>query len=405
MKPKYLYLALILSAVGFLAFNAFLVKEGEAAGNGPQNDKVIKFSHKVHAELSDCQSCHVKAAESTSLKDDFLPDHEQCGTCHDVEDTNNCNFCHYEDKYEPLKQKKSELIFNHKFHIDQQKLDCKACHKGLEEVDYSFKAPMAFPPMVTCYQCHDNQKDIATNECEACHISTANLRPESHMTVNFLKTHKFSANELDANCAMCHQTTMCEECHVASNVITETNLSNDFYAPYAPHNYVNGARQQKVTKVHDLNYRFTHGIDAKSGRFECQSCHQLETFCAECHNSKGDDFALADILPASHREHNFVMPGVGSGGGLHASEAKKDIESCASCHDTQGGDPTCVTCHLDSDGIKGNNPKTHPRGFMKDVKGDWHDSEGSMCYSCHVSATPNSPAGVGFCGYCHGQTK
>ena len=62
----------------------------------------------------------------------------------------------------------------------------------------------------------------------------------------------------------------------------------------------------------------------------------------------------------------------------------------------------CLLCHLDSDGIRGTNPKTYATGFMNDVNGDWHDSEGSICYNCHTSATPQSPITSGFCNYCHG---
>ena len=68
----------------------------------------------------------------------------------------------------------------------------------------------------------------------------------------------------------------------------------------------------------------------------------------------------------------------------------------------QGADPTCLTCHVDNDGIKGTNPKTHPGGFMKDAHGDWHSDPGSVCFNCHVGASPQSPSGIGFCGYCHG---
>jgi hypothetical protein len=108
------------------------------------------------------------------------------------------------------------------------------------------------------------------------------------------------------------------------------------------------------------------------------------------------------MLPASHLPSGFVIPGVGSGGGDHAVLAKRDIESCISCHDVQGADPTCTAfCHLDPDGIKGNNPKTHAANFMRDTYGDWHNDIGSICYNCHTSQSPSTPAGMGFCGYCH----
>lgn len=125
--------------------------------------------------------------------------------------------------------------------------------------------------------------------------------------------------------------------------------------------------------MHDLNYRFTHRIDSKGKTFECQSCHQVETFCANCQAAENTDFAVRGIIPASHLKPNFFTIAVGIGGGEHAILARRDIERCTSCHDVNGSDPTCITCHLDSDGIKGTNPKTHARGFMKNENGDWHE--------------------------------
>lgn len=402
MKPKYIYLILTLAVTGFLAFNAFTSAEGSPKGTG--NEKIIKFSHKVHAEVTDCQGCHSKAATSTEIGKDLYPNHENCGSCHDVEDTNNCQMCHYDENFEALKYRESGLIFNHSFHISQQKLECLNCHKGIDQVDYGYQAsPEPYPPMSYCNTCHNNYKDIATNECEACHVSTADLRPESHQTGNFRKTHKFDAMQQDANCAMCHDNTSCQECHVGTNMLTEKNTATDFYAPYSPTNFVNDKPQkQQITRVHDLNFVYTHGIDLKGGTMECQTCHQIETFCVECHQNAGQrDFAITGVMPTTHRLPNFVTIGIGSGGGEHAVDAKRDIESCVSCHDVQGGDPACVRCHLDTDGIKGTNPKTHASNYMHDTKGDWHETQASLCYNCHITATPNSPAGAGFCGYCH----
>jgi hypothetical protein len=281
-------------------------------------------------------------------------------------------------------------------------MNCEDCHKGLDEVDYSFESANLLPPMETCASCH-NESKIASNACESCHISTFNLLPDNHRNVDFTRAHKFMAFEMDANCMMCHDNVTCQECHVATNVITEINSADDFYQPYMPSNTIDGTKQQVITKVHnDPNYRFYHGIDAKGRTTECQTCHQVESFCANCHQSENSDFALGGIVPASHLLPDFKTIGVGSGGGEHAILAKRDLESCTSCHDFQGADPTCVLCHLDSDGIKNTNPKTHASNFMRNEEGDWHNNYGSICYNCHTSASPDSRQTDGFCNYCHG---
>jgi len=397
-KIKYTYSIFSVAALMFLVIAAF---NNEKTLSDNPNEGKIKFSHSLHSELVDCQTCHSSVVESTSLTTLQLPNHDNCSTCHNVNDDNECRTCHVNDVYEPLVKKKSELLFNHKFHLEGNKMECENCHKGLTEVDYSWEATAVNPPMETCYSCH-NDKSVASNACESCHISTANLLPQNHKVASFSKNHKFIANNVDANCVMCHDNQSCNDCHVATNVITEVNLSNDFYQPYYPSNFTDGTKLQAIRRVHDLNYRFTHGIDSKGKTAECQSCHQVETFCANCHASENSDFAVSGIIPASHLKSNFFTIGVGTGGGEHAILARRDIERCTSCHDVNGSDPTCVTCHLDSDGIKGTNPKTHARGFMKNEKGDWHDSAGSVCYNCHTSASPNSSKTSGFCNYCHG---
>jgi hypothetical protein len=95
--------------------------------------------------------------------------------------------------------------------------------------------------------------------------------------------------------------------------------------------------------------------------------------------------------------------GVGSGGGLHAKLAKRDIETCAACHDAQGADPACILCHTDYDGIKGTNPRTHVPGFMAGNEGIWHNDPGATCYVCHTDANARvgGVKGQKFCGYCH----
>ncbi len=401
MKLKHIYFFLLPIAAGILLFAAFSANYN--ANEEPDNKEVIKFSHSFHIEQTDCETCHAVTG-STSLKDRVMPSHENCGTCHEVDNEDECNTCHYDGVFEPLTQKKSNLIFNHSYHVDKKELKCVDCHKGLDEVDYSWEASQPFPMMENCYTCHSNIKQ-APNACETCHLSTAELKPQSHKSSSFISLHKFSARSIEANCVMCHDDKSCEDCHVANRVMTETNTSADFFQPYSPtNNGLDGIKQQKITRVHDLNYRFTHGIDAKGKNAECQTCHEVETFCSTCHQANNADYSIGGVAPASHLKPNFTTIGVGTGGGEHAILARRDIESCAACHDVQGADPTCITCHLDSDGIQGTNPQTHPRNFMRDIKGDWHDSQGSICYNCH-NGSPQAPAGIGFCGYCHGANE
>jgi hypothetical protein len=402
LQLKFIYLILLPVLLIILFLSAFSSQQIKDDSTG--NANIIKFSHSFHKDLAECDVCHTAVKTSKSIKDRLMPNHDACKQCHEeVDKEDKCNKCHYGEMYETLIQNtSSNIIFDHSFHLENQKVKCEACHKGISDVDYAYKAIQPYPIMENCYSCHSD-KGKGTSSCEACHISTVNLKPLTHQSVNFIKSHKYAAKEMNANCIMCHDANnnSCITCHAANSVNTSANTPSDFYAPYLPNNFKDGTKQQQITRVHDLNYTYTHGIDLKGKAAECQTCHETETFCGNCHSSRNSDFSLGGITPTSHFAIDFVTGrGVGTGGGKHSVLARRDIESCQACHDVQGADPICVTCHTDADGIKGTDPKTHPSGFMHNVHGDWHDSNASVCFNCHTRfpATP----GQRFCGYCHG---
>ncbi len=401
MKLKH-YILIIIVGTLYLSISAFSFESKVDTSN----KDIIKFSHQFHlGEDLACTDCHTEATESINLDGSLLPKMAVCADCHDVEDKDECSTCHYDNVQVPFPTKKTELYFSHKSHMENEEAECTTCHSGLDKVDFSIESENLFPEMKNCNVCHSEIGEAkATNfACESCHISTTDLLPEDHKSVNFNEMHKSSSMEADANCQMCHDNNFCETCHVGTTMITETNSADNFYAPYSPHRYIDNTKQQQITRVHDLNYQYNHGIDAKGKASNCTTCHQTETFCAECHNvTENGDFAMEGFVPSSHTQPNFTTLGVGSGGGLHAEIAKRDIENCAACHDTQGADPNCIMCHMDNDGIKGTNPKTHMTDFMKNEHGDWHGDFGAVCYNCHTDGGALSQTkGQGFCGYCH----
>lgn len=420
MKVIKLYLFLILVLIIFLSTTAYNVNDSlklnrftkEKISSGLDinagrfdNSKIIKFNHKVHTKEAGiiCRDCHVDAVNSVASRDNLNPKKENCSICHDVKDEKTCNLCHYEGVYKKLKVNKSELVFSHKIHIENEKKECLDCHKGLDGVKYSKESAAGFPDMQSCYSCHSTQK--ASGNCENCHSNLTDLTPSNHRSPNFLNEHKLSdISGSKNNCMMCHSDNFCQACHSPVG-FKGNNTKQGFYAPY--YTKETGVRKdrtalQKLTTAHSLNYKFTHGLDANQKSFECKTCHEQSTFCAECHQTGGE--LVTGITPTSHQVAGFTTFGVNTGGGLHSDLARRDIESCASCHDVEGRDPACVKCHFDNDGIKGTNPKTHEIGFMSDDKGIFHETEGANCYSCHTDANakPKGIPGTGFCGYCHG---
>ena len=160
MKSKYYYILLLLAGIIYISITAFAFN---AEPQDSSHASLIKFTHQTHIvenEL-DCETCHTAVESSTSLGDKLTPTMEACGECHDTEDDDNCELCHFEEVYEPIPVEQSSIYFNHKSHIEEQSMECVSCHKGLDKVDYGFESATLFPPMSDCYQCHDNTTKAA----------------------------------------------------------------------------------------------------------------------------------------------------------------------------------------------------------------------------------------------------
>ncbi len=392
----------ILPVVTLLACAAMLLAVGPTSSNaGPaQPDKFLKYSHKLHLDAgTECAACHEDAAGNEKLTDKLTPGHDACKTCHEEQLGSTCTFCHDSDSPEKIAVAPvRDLTFSHKLHVGA-KVECVTCHKDIAASETP--GTHAVPAMATCNTCHD--KITATNQCESCHKNLASLFPKSHTKGNFMKDHgRLSRlNTFDAQCQSCHDQSTCSQCHDGTNL---TAISPKQKIGMISPRTLGGdkARALAGQTVHDLNFKFTHGIEAKGKTTDCMTCHRSEQFCNDCHTNGSE--AMGGAMPASHRTSGFVIiGGYNSGGGRHASAARRDIEQCSNCHDASGSEPACVRCHMDGDGVKHTDPKTHKGGFMSDTHGDWHSSPGATCYVCHTDANarPNGIHGQGFCGYCH----
>lgn len=385
---------------------AIFLTVGQSSSNGgtKQPSAFLKFSHKLHLDTgAECAACHEDITGNEKLTDKLMPGHDVCKTCHEDQLTNNCKFCHDSDSPEkPTAAHVRELIFNHKAHI-ARKAECIACHKDIASV--ATPNDHAALSMAACVACHDNT--TAGGQCESCHKNLATLYPQSHTKGNFRKEHSRFArlNRYDDKCQSCHDESWCAQCHDGTNLTTISPMQKS--GMISPRTLGNDkAKALSGESVHDMNFKFTHAIDAKGKTSDCMTCHKSKEFCNDCHNN--GSASMGGIMPVSHRASDFmIVGGYNSGGGRHASAARRDIEQCAACHDVSGSEPACVRCHIDGDGVKRTNPKTHKNGFMSDTHGDWHDSPGATCYVCHTDANahpyPMGVPGRGFCGYCHGK--
>ena len=313
----------------------------------------LKFDHKAHVVERDmqCVDCH-NVSESKLSSDTNLPGHDECSDCHSLDDApDDCALCHLNpDDPIGIESSARELIFSHAAHIKAQtSADCLSCHTGVNQTSGKLGANN-YPVMDKCFECHDGV--TANSECDVCHSRPAEMSALVHPP-DWKHEHKYSANA-GQNCGSCHHAeSFCADCHAGDNL---------------------------VENVHDLNYRYTHGIDAKNKNHDCQSCHDIDTFCSTCHQD--------DSKPLNH-----TLAGWQTAPYFHAEEARNDIESCAACH---SGDLTiCARCHREG----GTAGSIHIDSMDDYGEGPWHDDPGYYCFDCH---TNTNSAGVGFCGNCHG---
>lgn len=340
---------MIVNTIAFLVFSVY-----------PPDQSGLKFNHRKHVIENEmnCVDCHTVTL-SKSANDKNIPGHDTCGDCHSVENSpEDCVLCHTNpDDPTGVVHPAQELIFPHRQHLKDKSSNsmCLSCHPGIDQSTGKLTAAN-FPTMNDCFKCHDGS--AAPAECTTCHSKSQEMTVLIH-DPGWKYEHRYATDLGGQNCAPCHQTeTFCSKCHEGDNL---------------------------VETVHELNYRDSHGLDAKGNEYLCQSCHDFESFCTSCHAQEGAE-------PFSHTVSGWDVPPY-----RHADAAMEDPEVCAACHSTES--PVCSRCHFDTDGILGTNPPIHPSSIDNLDHGPWHDDPSFQCFICHVDTRT---AGVGFCGYCHG---
>jgi len=360
----------------------------------------IKFSHDLHVrdQAIKCTKCHSPKRLRTSISsgDNILPTEARCMKCHKVwKERNECSRCHEEEPpYSTFAPRHRIYNFPHKTHVADEELECQTCHGNMVKT----KNFPPIPDMKGCIQCHDNNAPLF---CDGCHTNVATIRPSTH-SITWIKDHDIAASINSAECQTCHIQINCDNCHSGANLSLDKDLVTMNPVPsYRPDLFIG---KQLINRNHSLDFVFTHGMDVTFKEKDCRTCHESSDFCSDCHQNNADilvnkpDFHGGTDWGAVRYENGTDFSTV-DGGKKHARMARRDIELCYSCHDLEGGDPICVDCHRDNDGIQNTDPKTHAVGFMHNQRGDWCDSEVSLCFTCHENT---GTKGDGFCGYCHG---
>ena len=251
----------------------------------------LVFSHKFHAQEvgAECSDCHTKTAESTTGRDDLLPEMETCYNCHDEDMA--CTTCHEKGEEPTLLPRITNYNpkFNHKRH-EEQGIICQTCHKGIDEAE-TVNAGTHIPEGDVCMGCHGKTDAL-----------TRLLKPQDHSDF-WPQIHGMFSETGNENCSACHTDAFCIDCHQGDN---------------------------NANQSHPPEFIATHGISFMMRESECATCHQGRDYCIECHRE------VNNVIPSTHLLPDWR-------GAMHSQEARKDFDYCGVCH-TQD-DITCMECH------------------------------------------------------------
>ena len=193
--------------------------------------------------------------------------------------------------------------------------------------------------------------------CTECHVLN-NVEP-NHGSF-WMRDHRLYKEKLPSNCNDCHQHSFCLDCHTGGGIDRDLHVSN-FGVDYMP-------------RSHRTDFREIHPIKALDDPRSCVRCHDAVKFCAECHDRfpKGTlNIKSHQMLGPNGQKYGFAL-------GEHSREARKNLQSCQSCH--PDGD-VCIQCHSSG------KTSPHPSGWNK-VRGRLkRASDERTCLKCHLPGT------------------
>lgn len=334
----------------------------------------MDHSHPAHRVLA-CERCHVAARTSRVARDFLVPPESACAPCHDADTTRSapaaerCGRCHIGyGARGPLDVPRSilpvaRLRFSHAAH-GARGMVCSDCHEGVRNTTVATRANL--PTMRSCLRCHGGAAPSAPTACRTCHLTLPDGRlrtsfAEGTLTppawlgmrhdADWLVRHRWVAADDGNACASCHRERDCTDCHDG---------------------------RVRPPRVHPNDFLTIHPQLARRGAPRCTSCHVTQSFCLECHARLGVSPIAAPLARATTRFHPPESVWVrGGAGGAHAREARRSLESCASCH----AERDCIVCHGGL-GIGPGTSSPHPPSFRTRC-GDLLRANARACVSCH----------------------
>src|SRR5207253_1476236 len=217
-------------------------------------------------------------------------------------------------------------------------VDCLACH----ETVYDAKTLEGdfLPKEAKCLECHKQKK--ADGQCNFCHLDVQHAATWPKREPRLKLDHAAHIERVKEDCSQCH-----------------SRLSE----PHRPAPLSDG--HAACLKCHDHAQQYA---DAKCAT--CQRCHSISS-CETCHERERVSAGLSTRNP---HPPGWALPGSGA---FHGDAARRNIQSCAACHD-QGDASNCVSCHK----VGGIGGDPHPAGFLSHHSLSEAQSDG-RCRACH----------------------
>lgn len=331
-------------------------------GTSPEGDEIL-FPHARHEQAKvECITCHEAIWDAKTLSaPDLLPREAKCLECHKAKKAQgDCAFCHKDVRYAAAWPKRDpRLNFNHAAHLERvtPKEDCTKCHSRLSQPGKP--APVS-DGHAACLKCHDHAQQYADASCQTCHVNLAAyaLRPVTQVSHqgDFVRRHGLIAKSNATSCSTCHDQNFCLDCHAKTAMVkVETKLID----------------RPDRQFIHRNDWLGRHSVEARADAASCRRCHSASS-CDTCHQLEGVGAGVSDAR--NPHPLGWTLPGSGE---FHGDAARRDINSCASCHD-QGDQSNCVSCHK----VGGIGGDPHPAGFrtrhnIADARTD------GRCIACH----------------------
>lgn len=200
---------------------------------------------------------------------------------------------------------------------------------------------------------HVEYAKMEIRECNSCHKSEG-VSPNHD--ADFQRGHRVLAGKAGNNCSQCHDQSWCLDCH-QGGLLNGTDLGKETFG------------RDSHPRSHRSDFIGIHPIQAQNNQQQCYRCHD-QKYCTSCHSR----FPKGSLKIKSHNPQGQGQSySVTNWKSEHATEARRNLQSCQTCHPE--GD-VCLTCH------SGGKTNPHPRSWKS---GNFKNrTNEKTCLKCHL---------------------